>query len=46
VSRATNKAIARRFFEDALARQCERAADDVAAALAAGETAGPRGMTA
>ena len=31
MSRATNKAIAHRFFEEAVARQCERAADDLVA---------------
>ena len=31
MSRATNKAIARRFFEEAVARQCERAVDDIVA---------------
>jgi steroid delta-isomerase-like uncharacterized protein len=29
VSTATNKAIARRFFEEAVARQCERAVSDL-----------------
>ena len=31
MSAAANKAIARRFFEEAVARQCERAAEDLVA---------------
>ena len=49
VSAAANKAIARRFFEDAVARQCERAAEDLVAPSAVidvpwGRFTGPGGV--